>query len=242
MKQVRLEFLKIKRSPLILMSVLGISIVPLLMAMIFPKNTGGIDGVTFTTFLDDVQMLNLMLMGILMFGLITSYVFSKEFEENTLKSTLAIPIRRSRLLLDKFLVVFVWMLSLLIINVIESIFICMIWGVEGVTLSSITAALGRAILDSLIFIPLLTPIVFVTLLVRRYVAGIVFSISVVVINMVAINSEIYYAYYPYTIPLFLTGPIPEEMSISVPISILILLGTGLLGAIASVIYFQKASI
>jgi bacitracin transport system permease protein len=242
MKQLRLEFLKIKRSPLIMMSIMGISITPLLLGLIFPKTADGLESVTFTSFLENVQLLNLMLMGILMFGLITSYVFSKEFEEDTLKSTLVIPIRRSRLLLDKFLVVFVWILSLLFINVIEVIVICMIWGVEGVTLSSIVAAFGLALRDGLIFLPLLTPIVFVTLLIRRYVAGIVFSISVVVINMVALNSEVYYAYYPYTIPLFLTGPVPEEMIISVPISILILLGTGLLGAIGSVVYFRKISI
>lgn len=242
MKQLRLEFLKIKRSPLILMSILGISIAPILMGMIYPQTTGGLAEITFMSFLEDIQLLNLMLMGILMFGLITSYVFSKEFEEDSLKSTLVIPIGRSRLLLDKFIVVGVWVLSLLFINVIEAIVICMIWGVEGVNLSSIAAAFGMALKDGLIFLPLLTPIVFVTLLVRRYVAGIVFSISVVVINLVALNSEIYYAYYPYTIPLFLSGPVPEEMSISLPISILILLGTGLLGAIGSVIYFRKIAI
>lgn len=242
MKQLRLEFLKIKRSPLILLSFLGISIVPLLMGLIFPKEVGGIEGVTFASFVEDVQMLNLMVMGILMFGLITSYVFSKEFEENTLKATLAIPVRRPRLLWDKFLVVFVWILCLLVANVLEVIMICIIWGVEGLNLSSIATAFGLAIRDGLIFMPLLTPIVFVTLLVRRYVAGIVFSIGVVVINIVALASEVYYAYYPYTIPLFLTGPVPEEMIISVPISILILMGTGLLGAIGSVIYFRKISI
>lgn len=242
MKQLQLEFLKIKRSPLILLSFLGISIVPLLMGLILPKNVDGTEGLTFASFVQDVQMLNLMVMGILMFGLITSYVFSKEFEENTLKSTLAIPVRRSRLLLDKFLVVFVWILCLLVANVLEVIVICMIWGVAGLNLSSIATAFGLAIRDGLIFMPLLTPIVFVTLLVRRYVAGIVFSIGVVVINIVALASEVYYAYYPYTIPLFLAGPVPEEMSISVPISLMILLGTGILGAIGSVVYFQKISI
>ncbi len=242
MKQLQLEFLKIKRSPLILLSFLGISIVPLLMGVIFSKNVNGVDGTTFASFVEDVQMMNLMVMGIMMFGLITSYVFSKEFEENTLKSTLAIPVRRSRLLWDKFLVVFVWIMCLLVANVIEVVVISMIWGVEGLNLSSIATAFGMAIRDGLIFMPLLTPIVLVTLLVRRYVAGIVFSITVVVINVVALSSEVYYAYYPYTIPLVLAGPVPEEMSISVPISIMILLATGLVGAVGSVIYFQKISV
>lgn len=242
MKQLRLEFLKIKRSPLILLSFLGISIVPVLMGVVMPKNVGGVEGITFASFVQDVQMMNLMVMGILMFGLITSYVFSKEFEENTLKSTLAIPVRRPRLLWDKFLVVFVWIISLLLVNVIEVIMICLICGVDGLNLSSIATAFGLAIRDGIIFMPLLTPIVFVTLLVRRYVAGIVFSIGVVVINIVALASEVYYAYYPYTIPLFLAGPVPEEMSISVPISLMILFGTGVVGAIGSLVYFQKISI
>lgn len=242
MKQLRLEFLKIKRSPLILLSVLGISIVPVLMGAIMPKSTAGIEGTTFAGFIEDVQMINLMVMGILMFGLITSYTFSKEFEEDTLKSTLAIPVRRVRLLLDKFIVIFVWILSLLLINVLEVVVICLIWGVSGVNLSAIATAVGMAIRDTLIFLPLLTPVMFVTLLVRRYVAGIVFSIAVVVINIIALSSEVYYAYYPYTIPLFLSGPVPESMTVSVPISMAILGMTGIVGAVASMIYFQKISI
>lgn len=242
MKQLKLEFMKVKRSPLILLSILGISIVPLLMGAVMPKTSGGLDGVTFAGFIEDVQMLNLMIMGTLMFGLITSYTYSKEFEEDTLKSTLAIPVRRSRLLLDKLIVVFAWVLGLLLLNVLEVGLISLIFGLSGLNVSSFATAVGMAIRDSLIFMPLLTPIMFVTLLVRKYVAGIVFSIAVVVVNVVALSSEVYYAYYPYTIPLFLVGPVPEDMILSVPFSVMILILTGILGAAGSLVYFHKMSV
>jgi len=242
MKQLKLEFMKLKRSPLILLSILGISIVPLLMGAVMPKTTDGLEGVTFAGFIEDVQMVNLMIMGILMFGLITSYTYSKEFEEDTLKSTLAIPVRRSRLLLDKFIVVFAWVLGLLLLNVLEVVVIAMIFGLSGLNLSAFLTAVGIAIRDTLIFMPLLTPIMFVTLLVRKYVAGIVFSITVVVVNIVALSSEVYYAYYPYTIPLFLAGPVPEDMVLSIPLSVVILGTTGILGAVGSLVYFQKMSV
>lgn len=242
MKQLKLEFMKVKRSPLILLSVLGISIVPLLMGAVMPKTTDGLEGVTFAGFIEDVQMVNLMIMGILMFGLITSYTYSKEFEEDTLKSTLAIPVRRSRLLLDKFIVVFAWVLGLLLLNVLEVVVIAMIFGLSGLNFSAFATAVGMAIRDTLIFMPLLTPIMFVTLLVRKYVAGIVFSITVVVVNIVALSSEVYYAYYPYTIPLFLAGPVPDNMVLSVPLSVVILAMTGIFGALGSLVYFQKMSV
>lgn len=242
MKQLKLEFMKVKRSPLILLSILGISIVPLLMGAVMPKTSGGLDGVTFAGFIEDVQMLNLMIMGTLMFGLITSYTYSKEFEEDTLKSTLASPVRRSRLLLDKLIVVFAWVLGLLLLNVLEVGLISLIFGLSGLNVSSFATAVGMAIRDSLIFMPLLTPIMFVTLLVRKYVAGIVFSIAVVVVNVVALSSEVYYAYYPYTIPLFLVGPVPEDMILSVPFSVMILILTGILGAAGSLVYFHKMSV
>ena len=205
------------------------------MGAVMPKTSGGLDGVTFAGFIEDVQMLNLMIMGTLMFGLITSYTYSKEFEEDTLKSTLAIPVRRSRLLLDKLIVVFAWVLGLLLLNVLEVGLISLIFGLSGLNVSSFATAVGMAIRDSLIFMPLLTPIMFVTLLVRKYVAGIVFSIAVVVVNVVALSSEVYYAYYPYTIPLFLVGPVPEDMILSVPFSVMILILTGILGAAGSLV-------
>lgn len=242
MKQLKLEFMKVKRSPLILLSVLGISIVPFLIGIVANMAVEGMEGETFASLIQDVQLVNLMVMGILMFGLITSYTFSKEFEEDTLKSTLAIPVRRVRLLLDKFIVVFFWILSLLLINVVEALVICLILDVPGVNLSAFATAVGLAIRDALIYLPLLTPIMLVTLLVRKYVAGIVFSIAVVVVNIVALSSEIYYAYYPYTIPLFLLGPVPENMIVSVPVSVMILVVTGLVGAVGSAVYFQKMSV
>lgn len=242
MKQLKLEFMKIKRSPLILLSILGISIVPLLMGAVMPKEVDGLSEVTFANFIEDVQMINLMIMGILMFGLITSYTYSKEFEENTLKSTLAIPVRRTRLLLDKFIVVFSWILSLLLLNVFEVVALALLFGLPGLNFSSVATSVGMAIRDALIFLPLLTPIMLVTLLVQKYVAGIVFSIAVVVVNIVALSSEVYYAYYPYTIPLFLAGPVPESMTLSVPFSVMILLSTGLIGAVGSAIYFQRMSV
>jgi bacitracin transport system permease protein len=218
------------------------SIVPVLTGYLTVKYGENPDTTNFSAYVENVRMMNLMLMGILMFGLIAAYVYSKEFEEDTLKATLAIPVGRTRLLIDKFIVVFAWVLSLLMVNVVEVIVIALVCQIPGLDVTAAMGVFAMAVRDSLFFMPLLTPIMFVTLVVKRYVAGIVFSIAAVVVNIVAIMSDIYYAYYPYTIPLFLLDPVSEDVIISLPISISILALTGVLGAVGSVIYFRKVSI
>lgn len=50
--------------------------------------------------------------GLLLFGLVESWVFGREFADGTLKDLLAVPVARAHLLLAKFLVVVLWSLLL----------------------------------------------------------------------------------------------------------------------------------
>src|SRR5512137_241376 len=46
--------------------------------------------------------------GLLLFCLVISWVFGREFTDGTLKDMLAVPVQRSKILLAKFIVVAIW--------------------------------------------------------------------------------------------------------------------------------------
>src|SRR5215467_2429546 len=63
----------------------------------------------------------LAVVGILLFSLVESWVFGREFADGTLKDLLAVPVARAKLLLAKFLVVALWSLLLTVILFLVSL-------------------------------------------------------------------------------------------------------------------------
>src|SRR5215472_5837120 len=56
--------------------------------------------------------------GILLFSLVESWVFGREFADGTLKDLLAVPVARGNIILAKFLLVVLWSLLLTVIFVL----------------------------------------------------------------------------------------------------------------------------
>ena len=69
--------------------------------------------------------------GFLLFILSVSWVFGREFVDGTLKDMLAVPVRRSTILLAKFIVVAAWSAVLAVVIVIAGIAMGAIIGLPG---------------------------------------------------------------------------------------------------------------
>ena len=63
----------------------------------------------------------LAIVGLLLFSLVESWVFGREFADGTLKDLLAVPIARATILLAKFLVVVLWSLLLAVMLFLVSL-------------------------------------------------------------------------------------------------------------------------
>lgn len=76
--------------------------------------------------------------GLLLFSLLESWVFGREFADGTLKDLLAVPVARGNIILAKFLVVVLWSLLLKVIFILVSLLlgaaIGLSWGTTEVFL------------------------------------------------------------------------------------------------------------
>jgi ABC-2 type transport system permease protein len=123
------EFLKARRSKVPLFTTLGFSLAPLMggLFMIILKDpeaardmglisakaqlvAGIADWPTFFNILAQAVAVG----GAILFGIITAWVFGREFTERTAKEILALPTPRESILAAKFLVTLVWALALTI--------------------------------------------------------------------------------------------------------------------------------
>lgn len=127
------ELLKARRSKMPLITALGFAMLPLAggffmivlkdpemakrMGLISAKaqlTMGAADWPTYLQFLSMAVGVG----GIILFGLITSWVFGREYSDHTLKDILALPTSRSVIVISKFVVIALWSAILTILTIL----------------------------------------------------------------------------------------------------------------------------
>lgn len=243
------EFLKARRSKMPLFTALGFAMVPLgggffmivlkdpdlarrvgLISAKAQLTMGAADWPTYLRFLG----LAVGAGGIVIFGLITSWVFGREYADRTAKDLLALPTPRITIVLSKCVVVAVWSVTL-------TILICLITLAVGAALrlppvaphlffeSGIKIAVAVWMTNALA-----APIAFAASAWRGYLPPIGMSLFAMGLAQL-INAAGWGAYFPWSIPaLYVQG---DELG---AISYGIVALTGILGIFATCLWWELA--
>lgn len=224
-----------------LVSLLGASAAPIVSFIAYLDSSRiERDSITFAEFMANTNMNQIMLTNVLIFGVVTTYLISREYEEDTLKSILTIPVSRTSFLLSKFMLLFIWFMILTFVSWGLTFGFGVIGQMQGLSLTVVLESLKQyAIGGSLLFL-LSTPVVFVTLLFKNFVPTIIFTAVLTMINLMIINNE-YKALYPWSAVLLIAENqfVPEYSPIYSFISIFV---TAIVGFAATILYFKKVDI
>lgn len=175
--------------------------------------------------------------GILLFSLVESWVFGREFADGTLKDLLAVPISRAMLLLAKFIVVVLWSLILTAILFI----VCFLLG-AAIGLSQGTPEVfwhGTATLAVAACLVIVTvfPFAFFASVGRGYLLPMgVTLLDAVLGNIVAVAG--WANYFPWAVPA-LHVELAGRGSLE-PVSYLLVLLTGLAGMAGTYFWWRCA--
>ncbi len=236
------EFLKLKRSQMFLISLMGAAVAPGMefLAMIVGQRKHPETVITFQKFFTETNLYILLLIGILLYGVITAYLFNREYVEDTLKNLLTIPVSRNSFLSSKFTMLFIWILFLTLFAWILTLILGLIGQFDGLNSALLIKSFQEYLVGGILIFLLLTPIAWVTLIFKNYVTTIVFTILITMINALVLNSE-YVVLYPWSAILAIAtnkfnAIYPSEYSY------FSVFGTSLLGLIATIIYFKKVDI
>lgn len=248
------ELLKVRRSKMPLLTGLGFSLAPLAggffmiiikdpdlarrMGMISAKAqivAGSADWQTYLGVLAQATAIG----GVMLFGLIGSWVFGREYSDRTIKDLLALPTPRSTIVLAKFVVFVLWstmlMVAIYLLGLATGAAVALppapaeiFW--QGTITLAITACLTMA---------LITPITFFASAGRGYLLPMGVTILVLILAQIVAATG-WGEYFPWSVPGLYAGVAGLQYANLGAISYLIVILTGLAGMIATFIWWETA--
>lgn len=233
-----MEFLKLKRSSIFLLSLMGAILPPLLMfiAVVVFNETNSFDAL-FT----NVNMYMSALFAVLLFSIIISYLFGREYNEHTLKTMLTIPISRGKFLMSKYVMFLVWILILTIVTSLSTLIFGFIAGLEGFTLKLFADSFYQLLLSNVLMFLSFSPFVFISLFVTNMVPAMIGGAGLTLVNML-IDGQAWSPYVPWLCPYLISSGEIAQYSTGVTVSYGVVLATFVIGVIISYIYFTRKDV
>lgn len=177
--------------------------------------------------------------GLILFGFAVSWIFGREYSDDTVKDLLALPIGRARILNAKFAVYLIWSFALAISNVVIAAIIGTIMQIEGFQIEFISELLPKYIYTTLLTIALGTPVALAAIWGRGYLAPLGFVIlAVVFAQIIAATGNGHL--FPWAVPGLYGGAVGDYGELLTVWSYVILLAVSVIAYFATILYWKYA--
>ena len=173
--------------------------------------------------------------GFILFILIISWVFGREFTDGTLKDMLAVPVQRSSILLAKFIVVAAWSTMLTTAIFIAGLVMGAVIKLPGGSIGVIFHGSALVWVTAGLVIPVVLPFALFASVGRGYLLPIGMAVlTLMMTNLVMIVG--WGEYFPWAVP----GLYAQGKSSLAPISFGIVFLTGLVGMVMTYFWWMLA--
>ena len=235
---IKMEFLKLKRSNIFLLSLMGAILPPFLMFVaVFAFD----EGHTFELLFSNVNMYMSALFAVLLFAIMISYLFGREYNEHTLKTMLTIPVSRGKFLASKYVMFLVWILILTVVTSLSTVIFGFIAGLEGFSIKLFIDSFGQLLFANILLFLTFSPFVFLSLFITNMVPAMVGGAGLTLVNML-IYGQTWAPYVPWVCPYLIASGEIAEYSAGITVSYGIILATFVIGLVISYIYFTKTDV
>ncbi len=173
--------------------------------------------------------------GFILFVLIVSWIFGREFVDGTLKDMLAVPVQRSSILLAKYVVAAIWSVALTLIIFIVGLVMGVVIKLPGGSISVFLHGGVLVAITALLAIAVTLPLAFFASAGRGYLLPIGLAVLILMMtNLVAIVG--WGEFFPWAVP----GLYAQGKSSLTAISYWIVFLTGLAGMIGTYLWWKFA--
>ncbi|MBE6508764.1 MAG: bacitracin ABC transporter permease [Methanobrevibacter sp.] len=235
---IEMEFLKLKRSRIFLLSLMGAILPPLLM---FIAVTSFGEGNTFEMLFSNVNMYMSAMFAIMIFAIIISYLFGREYNEHTLKTMLTIPVSREKFLASKYIMFLTWIMILTVVTSISTLIFGFIAGLEGFSLKLFIDSFEQLLYANMLLFLTFSPFVFVSLFITNMVPAMVGGAGLTLVNLMVYGQN-WAPYVPWVCPYLIASGEIAEYSAGIGVSYAIILATFIIGLAISYLYFTRADV
>ena len=235
---IEMEFLKLKRSKIFLLSLMGAILPPLLM---FIAVTSFDEGQTFEALFTNVNMYMSAMFAVMIFAIIISYLFGREYNEHTLKTMLTIPISRGKFLMSKYIMFLVWIVILTVVTSVSTLVFGFAAGLEGFTLNLFINSFAQLLYANVLLFLTFSPFVFLSLFITNMVPAMVGGAALSLVNLMVYGQN-WAPFVPWVCPYLIASGEIAEYSTSIGVSYGVILATFVIGLAISYIYFTKKDV
>lgn len=221
-----MEFLKVRRTKIFPISIyffvfIGIMMGLLMYASMHPEianrsstisaKTSFLGGSDWAAFYDLLIQLVLTI-GVIGSGVITSWCFGREFSDRAVKDLLALPVRRSTIVISKFVILFFWSLLLSLIILGSAILTGLVVGIPDWNQGVLFPFLGLYMVCAILNAMLITPVAFVASAGRGYMLPISFVILIMILTqLLFVGVPALSFWFPWALPALYSGVAGEAM-------------------------------
>lgn len=236
------ELLKLKRAKMLIVSLVGSAAAPIMTFIGFldmkakkPGTPVHIEEVFYNT-----NLYILLLIGTLLYGVITAFLFNREHEEDTLKNLLTIPVSRTGIIMSKLALLFLWIMTLSAAAWLVTFALALLGQFEGWSAAILLQTFKQFIIGGGLLFLLTTPTMFICFLFKNYVPSIIFTSVITMSNVALVNRE-YKALHPWSaVEVIAHHNVVPQYPLYYSYAAILL--TSVIGLIATVVYFKKVDI
>lgn len=254
MQAIWVELLKVRRSKMPLLTVLGFSLVPFVggffmivmkdpelarrLGMISVKAqimAGSADWQTYLGLLAQATAVG----GIILFGFIGSWVFGREYADRTIKDLLALPTSRSTIVLAKFVVILLWSAVLIIVTYALGLGVGAAIALPPASAEIFWQGIGTLAITACLTVALVTPIAFVASAGHGYLPPLGVAIFALILAQI-IAATGWGEYFPWSVPALRAGLAGTQSANLGLASYLLVIVTSLAGMLGTFAWWKLA--
>lgn len=241
------EWLKLKRSKIAAVGMLGTLIVPMLVlfngVQRHLKNSGS--SMDLFGLYDDAILFLMLLFAPLVISVVATYLISREYAEKTLKTIFTVPISRKSFLGGKLLILFVVVMLFMLVswfNILALAVICsLFFNITGITAMSSVYFLFKMLWGGILLYMTITPVIYLAIWNKGFVTPFIVIAAVCLLNVVLSNSPIA-GFFPWTAAYLIVNGRGGNNGCSTSVSMIIIVLVFLLSVMGSAKQFQKEDI
>ncbi|WP_299525681.1 ABC transporter permease [uncultured Methanobrevibacter sp.] len=234
---IQSEFLKLKHSKIFLLTILGALTFPFLLYLSLISGTSD----SLESMIKACNQFTGSMFNIILFAIVVSYIFGREYSEHTLKTMITIPLSRGKFILGKYLMFFIWIMILVTVTFLSTCLFGYLGGASSITLTGAIGACKDMFITNILLFLSFSPFVFLSLVVPNMVAAMVVGAAFSIGNLM-ISSTSHAPYFPWSSSYLIGSNEIANFSCSYTTSLAIILITFAIGLTISYIYFTKKDV
>lgn len=248
------ETLKARRSKVPLLAAIGITLAPLMdglfmfimkdperardMGLLSVKAQMAMSTAEWGTFFSVLSQA-IAIGGVMVFSIVTAWIFGREFSDHTAKDLMALPTSRESIVSAKLLVITVWVLMVSLWTYLVGLLIGSLLDIPGWTVSlawqsflDILATAGMTLL-------LMTPVAFIASMGRGYLPPLGWAVLTIFFAQI-IAATGWGDWFPWSVPALFSGAAgPRDQLIGVH-SYILVIAAGIVGLMATFYWWRNA--